>query len=138
MSRWPDPARSSGASVEPAALLDAFAELLADRVAARIEPAQIDRVSPWLNVEAAAEYIGSGPRRIYDLSSSGRIPVYREGTRLLFHRDDLDEWLRSGAAAGPAQAPGADTPLTPPENPPPLRAVEGGHLISREEVKRAA
>jgi excisionase family DNA binding protein len=138
MSRPPHRGDSSGASVEPAAVLDAFADLLAGRVAAKIEAPQIAPVSPWMDAEGAAEYIACGPRRIYDLSSSGRIPVHREGNRLLFHRGELDEWLRSGAATGPAKASDADTRLTPPEKTPRLRAVSGGQLTPNEEVKRAS
>ncbi len=137
MSRPAHRGHSGGASVEPWALLDAFAELVADRVAERIEPAQADAGSPWMDAERAADYIACGKRRIYDLSSRGRIPVHRDGDRLLFHRAELDEWLRSGAAAA-GRASAADTPLTPPEKPAPLRAVEGGQLTPNEGVNRAA
>ena len=91
----------------PDELLDA----LADRVAARVLAAA-DRSAPagstWLDVTDAAEYLRCKPKRLYDLCSQRRVPVHREGSRLLFRRDELDEWITSGAA---------DTALTPPPNP---------------------
>src|SRR5438105_638797 len=49
--------------------------------------------SPWLNTEQAAEYIAAPTSRIYDLVSMGRLDPARDGTRLLFHRRDLDGYL---------------------------------------------
>lgn len=96
----------------PDELLDA----LADRVAARVL-AVADRSapagSPWLDVAGAADYLRCKPKRLYDLCSQRRVPVHREGSRLLFRRDELDAWITSGAA---------DTALTPPRNP----ALAGG------------
>lgn len=62
------------------------AELLADRLPA---PA----ASPWLNVEEAAERLRCKPKRIYDLVREDKLPVHREGTRLLFRCDELDEYV---------------------------------------------
>ena len=73
---------------------------LAARIAAQIPaPAANPEPSPWLDADGAAARIGCGKRRIYDLAGANRIPVHREGARLLFHRDELDEWISSGRAA---------------------------------------
>jgi excisionase family DNA binding protein len=69
-------------------------EAIADAVAARQNPDD-----EWLNVDEAAAYLKCKRQRIYDLSSEGRIPVHREGIRLLFSRRELDGWIKSGRAA---------------------------------------
>jgi hypothetical protein len=73
------------------------AELLADRLPAT--PAQ----SPWLNVDEAAAYLRCAPKRIHELASERRrrpdeprLPVHRDGKRLIFRRDELDEYVLDG------------------------------------------
>jgi excisionase family DNA binding protein len=66
------------------------AELLADRL-----PAAAAAVSPWLDVGEAAEYLRCTRKRIYDLVSQSRLPVHRDGSRLLFRREELDEYVRA-------------------------------------------
>jgi excisionase family DNA binding protein len=78
----------------------ALIEVLADAVAKRLAD-HLDARSPWMNVEGAADYIGCPPSRIYKLSSAGKIPVHRDGDRLLFHRDELDAYIRRGGAKLP-------------------------------------
>ena len=63
------------------------AELLADR----LPPAPAD--SPWLDVDGAAAYLRCKPKRIYDLVSQHRLPAHRDGNRLLFRREELDEYV---------------------------------------------
>jgi excisionase family DNA binding protein len=70
---------------------DRVAEILADRLPAAAAPA-----SPWLNVDEAAEYLRCTRKRIYDLTGQSRVPVHRDGSRLLFRRDELDEYLLAG------------------------------------------
>jgi excisionase family DNA binding protein len=68
----------------------------------RIAEAVADRLRPddeWLDVEGAAAYLKCRRQRMYDLSSESRIPVHREGIRLLFSRRELDDWIKSGRAA---------------------------------------
>jgi excisionase family DNA binding protein len=71
--------------------LDLLAEKLAPRL---VRPPQGDR-SPWFTVDEAVEYLRCKSRqRIYDLKSSGRLPAAgSDGSRPLFHRDDLDAWI---------------------------------------------
>jgi excisionase family DNA binding protein len=64
------------------------AEILADRLAAGSEP--------WIDVEQAAEHLACKPRRIYELVAQRRVPVHRDGRRLLFRRSDLDAALEEG------------------------------------------
>ncbi len=102
---------SAGTSVSlpvPDVLLDAVAErvagLVLDRLAAVVPAAS----SPWLDVAEAAGYLCCKPRRLHDLVSQGRVPHYREGGRLMFRRDELDEWLTSGRASDTRVTPAAD------------------------------
>ena len=81
---------------------DDLLDQLADRIAERIElpaPAAPSK-SPWLSADGAAEYLACKKPRIYDLVNQGRVPVHREGNRLMFLRSELDEWILNGAAAG--------------------------------------
>ena len=53
----------------------------------------------WLTSKHAADYLDMSLGRLHNLTSAGRIPVHREGGRLLFRRSELDEWVSSGRAA---------------------------------------
>lgn len=75
-------------------------EALATRVAELLGPLGEQR-DEWLDVKGAAEHLKCKPQRVYDLSSAGRIPVHREGGRLLFSRSELDQWVRDGGAGLP-------------------------------------
>jgi excisionase family DNA binding protein len=83
----------------PAAVVDA----IADAVIARLPPnftsnQGVKAGSPWLNVDQAAQYIGDAPSsRVYDLTQQRKLTPHRDGRRLLFHRDDLDAYLRGAS-----------------------------------------
>ena len=47
----------------------------------------------WIGVNDAAEHLACKPRRIYDLVEADRIPYHRDGSRLLFRRSELDDWV---------------------------------------------
>lgn len=79
----------------PPALIDAIADAVASRLAGQAPSGP----SPYLTVEEAADYLRGGRQRIYDLTHAGRLEPRRDGRRLLFHRDDLDAYLRDGADA---------------------------------------
>ena len=68
------------------------AELVADR------PREADG---FLDVAGAAEFLACPPSRIYALVSARRIPHHRDGSRLLFDRDELRAWVRAGGAKRP-------------------------------------
>lgn len=78
---------------------DLVLENAIERVAVRVAELLADRLpgpapaSPWLNVQEAAEYLRCTPKRIYDLTGQSRLPVHRDGSRLLFRRDELDEYV---------------------------------------------
>jgi excisionase family DNA binding protein len=89
----------------PQSLLDAIAERVARQVTSRLEtPAA---ASPWLDVEAALEYLPFSRDQLYKLTAAKAIPFRkkRDGQGLLFHRGELDRWLETayeptGCAAG--------------------------------------
>jgi excisionase family DNA binding protein len=71
--------------------LDALAELLAPRLASRLNaPAS---PGPWLDATGAAEYLATSRDRVYDLVQLRKLSPTRDGRRLLFRRDDLDAYL---------------------------------------------
>lgn len=59
----------------------------------------IQRVSsPWLSAASAAAYLDCPVSRIRKLTMTGDLPVHREGRRVLYRREDLDEFVRGGGA----------------------------------------
>ena len=78
----------------PEELLEALAELVAARVGTRL-PAAAE--SPWLDFESAREYLRFSRDQLYKLTAARAIPFRkkRDGQGLLFHRDELDRWLRA-------------------------------------------
>jgi hypothetical protein len=50
-----------------------------------------DAVGEWLNTKQAAIHLGCSVQRIRALCCARRLAVYKEGTRSLFRRRDLDE-----------------------------------------------
>jgi excisionase family DNA binding protein len=88
------------------AVTEAFVDELVERVAARVVEllgAQLAAPAPstWMTVPEAAEYLRGKPKRLYDLvgqrreddPEQRRLPVHRDGSRLLFHRRELDSYL---------------------------------------------
>lgn len=69
------------------------AELLADRQGAT--------GGGYLDVAGAAEFLACPKSRIYALVSVGRLPHHHDGSRLLFDRDELREYVRKGGAKRP-------------------------------------
>ena len=99
------------------------AELLGGRLTPPAEP------SPWMTVEEAAEYLRCRPKRVYDLVSQSRIPAHRDGSRRLFLRTELDEYLLAGDDG---------TPLAPVPDRPRLRGVSsGGRTLDPRVTRRA-
>jgi excisionase family DNA binding protein len=78
-------------------------EEIADRVADVLaERGDRDRHDDgWLDVKAAAAHLSCPASRIYALVSAGRIPVHRDGSRLLFRRSELDAYIAAGGARRP-------------------------------------
>jgi len=70
-------------------------EAIAERVVELLAP-KLDAPGEWLTAAEAAEYLRCPPSRIYALSSAKRIPLHRDGSRLLFRRSELDTWVNAG------------------------------------------
>jgi excisionase family DNA binding protein len=81
--------------VLPPQLLETIAARTAELV--REQAARAPESSPWLDLEGAAKYLGFTRDRLYKLTAAGAIPCRRKrgGQRLLFHRDELDQWLEA-------------------------------------------
>jgi excisionase family DNA binding protein len=71
----------------PGELIEAIAQV----VLARIDASAF--VSPWLTVDEAADRLRCRPQRIYDLLSSRRLTRYKDGSRTLLSRSELDEYV---------------------------------------------
>src|SRR3954463_7896256 len=80
-------------------LLDALADRLADKLAARLAPPGALAATPWMSAQAAADYIGCSLSRVRKLTMLGDLPTHRDGGRVLYRRDDLDAYIRSGGAS---------------------------------------
>ena len=75
----------------PSALVEAVAQRVAGLLVERL-PAQRGP-EPWLDVDAAAEYLACRPHRVYDLVAEGRVRCAKDGRRSLFRREWLDVYL---------------------------------------------
>jgi len=67
-----------------------------------------DQPSPYWTVAEAADYLRCSRQRIYDLLSDGRLTRFKDGSRVLVLREELDRYLEGGC---PLVDPGAPTPL---------------------------
>ena len=79
-------------------------EFVADRVADLVVEHLAEKdggPSPWLNSREAAEYLRldprTGPKRMSELHRTGSLRCARDGTRLLFRRAWLDDYMESSA-----------------------------------------
>jgi excisionase family DNA binding protein len=80
-------------------LLMHLADLVAERVAARlVAPPQASGVE-WLDTRRAAEYLGIGRDSLRRLAAERSIPTEQAGAgcKLYFRRSDLDTWRCSGS-----------------------------------------
>ena len=78
---------------------DSALEALARRAADLARQGMEDQ--GFTDVPGAADFLACKPDRIYALTSAGRIPVHRDGSRLLFDRRELREYVRNGGAKRP-------------------------------------
>ncbi len=76
----------------PPELIEAVAERAAEMLAERQRPAAPE----LLSVDEAAELLRCRRQRLYDLSSQGKLPCLRDGSRLLFRRSELVSYLEGG------------------------------------------
>jgi excisionase family DNA binding protein len=80
--------------------LDALADAIAERVCRHMTAAMERNNSRVLNVAAAAKYIGRSQSALRHLIAKGEIPCVRRDRRVLFDRQDLDNWLEMGKTRG--------------------------------------
>ena len=81
--------------------LDRLAELVAERIAARLNGATESSSSPWLSAEQAAAYLACPVSRVRKLTMTGDLPTHRDGRRTLYRRDELDGYIARGGAVSP-------------------------------------
>ncbi len=72
----------------PSEAIEAIAERALELVLSRLD----ERSSPWLTRAQAAEYLAVPLSR---LEKDRRIPCHRWDGRVLYHRDELDAFVRS-------------------------------------------
>jgi excisionase family DNA binding protein len=80
---------------------DSLLERLAELIAARINTRTADISSPWLTAAQAADYLSCSVSRIRSLTLTGELPHHRDGRRPLYHRGELDAFIRAGGASCP-------------------------------------
>jgi excisionase family DNA binding protein len=80
-------------------VLDTLADRLADKLVARLASPGAPASTPWMSAQAAADYIGCSLSRVRKLTMLGDLPTHRDGARVLYRRDDLDAYIRSGGAS---------------------------------------
>jgi DNA repair protein RadD len=51
-------------------------------------------VDMWIGTEAAAEYLGMGKTRLYELTREGRLPAKRVGKKWMYDREELAAWMQ--------------------------------------------
>ncbi|BDG45439.1 helix-turn-helix domain-containing protein [Saccharococcus caldoxylosilyticus] len=57
-------------------------------------------MSEWMNMKAAAQYLGIGRATLYRWRDKGIIKVYEIAGRPLVKKEDLDRLLKEGKASG--------------------------------------
>ncbi len=79
---------------------DALVEVIAARAAELVAEREA-KPAGFLDVAAAADFLACPASRVYSLVSAKRLPVHRDGSRLLFDRAELREYVASGGATRP-------------------------------------
>ena len=52
-------------------------------------------VGTWIGTDEAAEYLGIGKTKLYELTRERRIPTKRIGKKWMYERTELDEWMNT-------------------------------------------
>jgi excisionase family DNA binding protein len=77
--------------------LDGLEEIVTRAVADALAAHAPSAPAAFLDVDGAATYLASTPAAIRSLVQRGEIPVHKAPNgRLLFDRDELEQWVRSG------------------------------------------
>jgi excisionase family DNA binding protein len=90
-------------------LLEQLAAIVAEPIAERVAELLAERLPAngpgwrWVDVPAAAEYLGWPKGRVEKLTAGRAIPHYRTGGRISLRTDELDAWMAE-RYEGPARA----------------------------------
>jgi hypothetical protein len=77
--------------------LEGLEEIVMRAVADALAAQQLAAPARFLDVEGAAGFIASTPAAIRSLVQRGEVPFHKAPNgRLLFDRDELERWVRSG------------------------------------------
>jgi len=78
------------------ALLDILRPELERIVAERVDEAlrSLAEPEPWMTTEDVASYLGLSRVAVEQRARRGTLPGYKDGSRWLFRRDELDEALK--------------------------------------------
>ena len=52
-------------------------------------------VDIWIGTDEAAEYLGMGKTKLYELTRDGRIPAKRMAKKWIYNREELAEWMHT-------------------------------------------
>ena len=50
---------------------------------------------PWIGTDQAADYLGIGRTKLYELTREGRIPARRLGKKWMYDREELATWMQA-------------------------------------------
>ncbi len=50
---------------------------------------------PWIGTDQAADYLGIGRTKLYELTREGRIPARRLGKKWMYDREELAAWMQA-------------------------------------------
>ena len=82
-------------------LVTQLADLVAEKIAARLIDPRGVADDAWLDSRAAADYLGIHRDSVRRLAAEGAIPAEQAsaGCKLYFRRSDLDAWRRPGSGS---------------------------------------
>ncbi len=82
-------------------LLDAFADLVADKLLERMKPPEPEPGpdETTFTVKQAAKYIGVNETSVRRWGRQGQFPLIRHGNRIVVRKRDLDKWQEEGGSA---------------------------------------
>lgn len=82
-------------------------------------------MSEYLTTRELAALLRVRERKVYDLVATGSLPVRRVTGKLLFPRQEVQNWIAGSGDPAPAQTPGPEA--VPAEHPAPPPVMTGGH-----------
>lgn len=84
-------------------------------------------MSEFLTTKELAALLRVRERKVYDLVSTGGLPVRRVTGKLLFPRRDIEEWIAASAAPGTGVREALPLPVSAAITPPLPLVMAGGH-----------